>query len=325
MSTLNELRPGTYRPGMGAFGIEIETESKSAYNSPEFHYWTVHGDGSLRDYGVEYVLHKPLEYNEVPKALLEFKDKTKGIKFNEKSTYTSVHVHLNFVDKDLKVLANFITLYLLVENVLTRYCGSDRDGNLFCLKVADAEDQLQQIRSLFNGVASGNLKTAQRVISNLNANAYKYSALNICPLRNFGSVEVRTHYGTTDIDLIDRWVSILNRLYEAAQKYSDPTEIVKQLYKRSSFIPFVNHLFGDYAKYFDENTIDNDVHRNLFYVKTLLYEVKSWKKFGVFTNDSMKVGTVTISATTLQDAGFPTTFYLNTGNTVWVNEAMEDI
>lgn len=279
MSTLNQFLKGRYRGGLGAVGIEIETETKIAYDVPGFKYWTAHTDGSLRNYGIEYVLATPLDpgSEKYIAAMSEFETFAKAIAF-ENSTYTSVHVHLNFVDKELTSLANFITLYVLFEGMLTRYCGPDRDGNLFCLKTRDAETLYLLYRDLLKSIESGR---GQPFIKGLSASRYKYSALNVVPLTNFGSVEVRTHPGVTDVKLINRWVNILMRLYTLADTYKSPLEIL-EMYRKMGTKEFVNYVFDHYVKYFDEKTIDKDLFDGLIYAKTLAYAVDDWSTFGVY-------------------------------------------
>jgi hypothetical protein len=322
LTTLHSTSIKGHRTGMGSFGIEIETESKGAYDVPYISRWSSHSDGSLRNFGIEYVLAAPLSLDtpEYKEAIEQFRGVAKRYKF-EKSTYTSVHVHLNFVDKSLVSLANFIVLYVLFENMLTRYCGPDRDGNLFCLKGADSEASIDLYRDLMVAL-TGSLKGFQNFVYTLNQNTYKYSALNIVPLKQLGSVEVRTHPGTTDIDEVDRWVRILNCLYEAADRYRDPREILRQIRDRRTFIPFVNHIFGDYSKYFDEKTLDEDIFRNLFYTKYMLYNVKNWDTFGKFPLPKTSFKTVRTLTNVFVDAGM-TDYAVN--NIVFETIATEDI
>src|SRR5690242_2495326 len=127
---LKKVRHG-YKNYPRSIGLEIETETKEPYDIPRFSFWAVHADGSLRDFGQEYVLVQPLAIEQIPLALDEFKDKTKGIKFIQDSLTTSVHVHLNFLDQSFQTLGNFLILYTMFENLLIRYSGEDRLSNLF--------------------------------------------------------------------------------------------------------------------------------------------------------------------------------------------------
>lgn len=278
MSKLHEIVEIRYKKGLGTVGLEIETETKNTYEVPPMKYWTAHSDGSLRNFGVEFVLSRPLDpgSKEYAEALLEFDNFAKTKKFLD-STYTSVHVHFNFVDRQARHLANFITLYLLFENVLTRYCGPDRDGNLFCLKTQNSEASYMLYRDLLKAISEGR---AHNFIRNLSANRYKYSALNVVPLNNLGSVEVRTHPGTSQSSVINRWVNILMCLYNLAQKYNNPMEIMKKTIGLNDYGNLVREVFGSYTNFFDADKWDEDIRENLIYAKTLAYSVDNWDTFG---------------------------------------------
>lgn len=259
----------------GEIGVEIETEARDGYDLPAFDYWTTHQDGSLRHFGIEYVLAQPLDYGSDAwkEALREFSTKTKAIKFIP-SVYTSVHVHFNQVNRTLPQIFNFITLYLLFEETLTRYCGPDRDGNLFCLKTSNAERNLNAIIDLCEQLEKGNT----RKLTGLQANQLKYAGLNIAPLRNFGSLEIRTHYGTEDIKLIDQWVGLLcEGVYHRATKYENPVEIINEFNKLGAK-KFFDHCFGKYANLL--NPLDEDFEKTLWYASSLASCVKDWKDFG---------------------------------------------
>lgn len=278
MTTFRQIRTDFSFPiGYGEVGIEIETEAKSPYDRPRSKYWDAKEDGSLRNVGVEYVLIKPLDHNskEYNEALDEFDAFQKKIKFID-SPYTSVHVHLNMVDRELIHMANFITLYLIFENVLTRYCGPDRDGNLFCLKTKDAEQLYRVYKDLIYNIDQGlGAKHCTRLVSS----HIKYSALNIANLRTLGSLEIRTHGGTTDVKEIRRWVDILMCLYNKAQKFSSPVEIVNLFKDKKKNIDLVKLIFGQNADYFSKEHIDNDIDKTLFYAASIATTVKDWSKY----------------------------------------------
>ena len=259
----------------GEIGIEIETEARDAYDVPAFDYWTTHTDGSLRNFGIEYVLAQPLDfdYKAYKEALKEFADKTKKIKFLP-SVYTSVHVHFNQKNRTLQQLFNFITLYLLFEETLTRYCGNDRNGNLFCLKTSNAERNLNAIVDLCEQMDRGNTRKVQT----LNANVLKYAGLNIAPLRTFGSLEIRTYYGTEDVGLIDRWVGLLCKgVYHQALKFKNPVEIIDQ-FNKVGYKAFFDACFGEYARFL--NPLDEDFEKTLWYASTVASSVLNWDTFG---------------------------------------------
>lgn len=270
-------RGARYSPLMtGEVGIEIETETKQAYDCPEFNYWTTHSDGSLRNYGIEYVLARPLDYDskEYKEAMKEFATFAVTRKFLP-SVYTSVHVHLNMRKKTLTQIANFITLYLLMEEILGRYVGSDRDGNLFCLKTSNAERNLTQIVSLFSSLGTH----GPQAVLTLQANSLKYAGLNIAPLRNFGSLEVRTHGGTTDTILIHRWIGLLHSIYRAANNFNNPRSVFDSL-KRLGHRPFFDTIFGDLGKLLDTRFLKEDFDKTMWYAMSVADCVEDWSTLG---------------------------------------------
>ena len=258
----------------GEIGVEIETETIRPYDHPRFDHWTTHADGSLRNFGVEYVLRSPLNYKDISTALTEFELKTRQIAFIP-SVYTSVHVHFNQKNRTLQQLFNFITLYLLFEETLGHYCGPDREGNLFCLKTSNSERNLINITNLAQSIELGN----RRGVSTLNANALKYAGLNIAPLRNFGSLEVRTHYGTTDIELIGRWLGILyTGIYKKATTFANPVEIVNR-FNEVGYERFIIECFGDYTQYLSVSK-KKDFEKTLWYATAVASSVTDWASLG---------------------------------------------
>lgn len=293
MTTLFDLREGAYLPKLGVIGIEIETECLNEYRVPPLKHWEAKIDGSLRHVGIEYILKTPLNHDsiEFKEAIEEFGVLTKKFKFLE-STYTSVHVHLNMVDREVIHLANFITLYLIFENTLTRYCGPDRDGNLFCLKTSDAEQSYKNYIDLISAISNGKANT---YISRLVSNQIKYSALNIAPLKNLGSVEVRTHGGTSDVEKITRWVNMLMCLYNKAQKFKSPVEIVNLFRDEKKNMSVLNLIFGDLSKYFASEYLDKDLKSTLYYAAALAVSVKDWDKFSKIEKEKPKYTTKAVS------------------------------
>lgn len=263
----------------GEVGLEIETEALGGWDADQdvTKYWTLQADGSLRNVGVEFVFKKPYSPGtvEYTAALEAFRVQAARTKFIE-SVYTSVHVHLNMLDKQLVHMMNFITLYFLFEETLTKYCGAERDGNLFCLKTSNAEINYKTICDMAKAIEAGE---GYNFIRKLDQNRLKYSGLNIAPLRNFGSLEVRTHPGTVDADLIDRWVSILMMLYKKATTFTSPVEIVNRLQGYRSHRAFADLIFEEYTQYLDLTDLTNQMKNGIWYATSLGHSVKNWKEF----------------------------------------------
>jgi len=258
----------------GDYGIEIETECNRSYEYPTFKFWDATTDGSLRMNGVEYILKQPVSYGkELEDALEEFNLKTSKLDFIE-SPYTSVHVHSNFLNETWNTLANFIVTYIIFENVLTRFSGPERESNLFCLSIKDAEGCLTSIMHV--------LQYVEKCLYNrirLDDNASKYSALNMASLHRLGTLEIRTYRGTHNTQEIYRWISIIHKIREFAKGDLTPVTIAEMAI--SDPAEFFNTVFGELESSFPYSDRVDLVSRNLYYAAKVASCVKDWKDFGV--------------------------------------------
>jgi hypothetical protein len=264
----------------GEIGLEIETESLQPYDYVKNlnNYWRYEPDGSLRNNGVEFIFRQPYtpRSKEYVAAMASFEDQAKVTAFIE-SVYTSVHVHLNMNDKTLTELVNFICLYWLFEEALTEYCGDYRNGNLFCLKTSNAEASYRNVQDLVRAVDAG---AGGQFIARLDNNRFKYSGLNIVPLRNLGSVEVRTHPGCNDVRLIDRWVNILYMIYKKATTFGNPVEIINRLYGYKGKREFFELIFEEYAQYLNLDNLEAKMKNGIWYASSVAGIIDNWKDFG---------------------------------------------
>lgn len=277
MTKLGELLDFVDYP-KGEIGLEIETESLKNYAviSEVNKYWTAKADGSLRNVGVEFVFNQPLNFKsyQYVEAMDAFEKQTKAVKFHP-SPYASVHVHFNMLDKEPIELMNFFTLYFLFEELFGEYCGADRHGSLFCLPTNRAEIIYRNIKMMAQAINEG---AGYNFIRQLNNGSFKYSGLNVVPLRTLGSVEVRTHGCTYDRAAIDRWVGILYKLYERSSKYKTPVEIVNQLQKVSLRSFVVRHL-EEYSEFFNLFDLEKKMEDGIWYASSLAGAVDDWSKF----------------------------------------------
>ncbi len=266
----------------GEIGLEIETETKKSYDLPEFTYWAVHPDGSLRDFGQEYVLRQPVRYKDQLKpALEEFQEKTKSIKFIQDSVTTSVHVHLNMLNESFLCLGNFFTLYTLFENLLIRYSGPDRLSNLFCLPICDAEETYRNIVTMMSSAQNKNYKGMM-----FNEGSVKYAACNVSAFHTYGSVEIRSFRGETNTDKIHDWVSILYSLLEYSRRDVTPKEIM--LSWKNKKLDFLQEVFGKYRESLRHKDELSLVDQNVWYAGSIAYSVKNWKTLDTVVNTPFK-------------------------------------
>jgi hypothetical protein len=258
----------------GEFGVEIETETKTPYDAPMLKYWSTHQDGSLRNFGIEYVLRQPLLVKtQIPDALEEFEALTKNIKFIKDSHTTSVHVHVNMLNETFRTFANFLCTYTLVENLLIRYSGPDRLSNLFCLPICDAEDTYKNIIHMMRAVNEKNYKALL-----FSENQVKYGALNLASFNSLGSLEIRTFRGETDIKEIKKWINIIYSVLTYARNQKRSPHTIMEDWK-SNNLRILDEIFGnsrDDISYKDEKEL---LEKNLFYAASIAYSVRDWSNF----------------------------------------------
>jgi len=175
----------------GEIGLEIETEVKTLEDYPQGYraivgsgdfgipYWTSHRDGSLRNFGIEYVLKNPVSYEDIPDVLFAFGSFARNVKFLPDPVKCSDHVHLNFMNASARTLGNFLTLYLLYENLLIKYSGPNRFSNMFCLPMRDAEENLNNILKILEIIKGSKGKISEEEC--------KYSCLNTAAFTHYGS------------------------------------------------------------------------------------------------------------------------------------------
>jgi hypothetical protein len=225
----------------GDVGIEIEVEGK---NLPQVDkYWKMEKDGSLRgEENMEYVLAKPSSMKEADIALkyLNVMYKKFGSVVDD-TVRAGVHVHVNVQHLNIVELYNFITIYIILEDVLTKFCGPHREGNLFCLRTGDAEFLLYALQEA--------AKT--RRFRNLVSDDLRYASMNVKALGTYGSLEFRAMRGTRDLDLIYKWAEILHGLREVAKTFTDPTDVVNS-FSGGDVQLFMNRCLKDNAGLFLE-------------------------------------------------------------------------
>jgi len=204
------------------FGVELELEGRNvALADVATRGWNRHQDGSLRGESVEYTTAGGKDHEETKKLVVELFDKFDKHKVKIKdSIRTSTHVHLNFSDRPVKQALNFFCLFTVLEEVLQYYSGEDRKGNFFCISSREAEGI---VGVLLDGVRKCSLM-------NFAGDRYKYSACNLSTLFKFGTLEIRTMKGATSADQINKWLDVINDLYEySCKKMKSPVELVTDL------------------------------------------------------------------------------------------------
>lgn len=207
----------------GDVGVEIEVEG-SRLPGPE-QYWRSEHDGSLRGESVEFVLEKPLSMPDVRKSLsyLDSLYINRGTVVSE-SVRAGVHVHINVQELSIVELFSFMVVYIILEDLLIKYCGEYREGNLFCLRTKDAEFLLWELEQVANN------KEYVRFSSDI----LRYSSMNVCSLWSYGSLEFRAMRGTRDLNTIGDWADILLNLRKQCVKFESPVQIIELLHQEGT-------------------------------------------------------------------------------------------
>lgn len=255
-------------PVPGQVGIEIEVEGKHLPNQDLMpKHWRATHDGSLRGQEcLEYVLARPLPFDDIPEALnaLWHVFKEKKSVFDD-SNRTSVHVHLNFQKFHLTRMASFCAMYFTLEEVLTQWCGDHRVGNLFCLRAKDAPAIVSRIKKFIQ--ADGDYQFGDFM---------KYSGLNPYALRKYGSMEVRTLRGCSEPDVILSWVAILRRIYELSADFTDPRKVC-ELFSGRGPTGFFEEILGPMAMIvrsgvpFNNEEIEDSLYRGIRLAQDICY------------------------------------------------------
>jgi hypothetical protein len=109
----------------------------------------------------------------------------------------------------------------------------------------------------------------------------KYSAMNVANLNTLGTLEVRSFRGENNIETIQKWVNILDKLRTFAKRDGMTPPMILQMYKdhKSGIIDLI---FQEYAKDLKTKDIDTLIDKNqVLYAAKLASVSKDWTKFGI--------------------------------------------
>jgi len=251
------------RKRAGEIGIEVECEGQHLA-TPAL-YWHVVGDGSLRAHEnnapVEYVLKSPVKRKEVTKVLNHLHKTWIDHKaIIPPSPRTSVHIHVNVQELEFKNVITFYCVYNILEDLLIKFCGKEREGNLFCLSSSDAAHVIQLLCDI----------VAQQNWGGFRSQKFKYSSVNFASIPKFGSLEFRAMRGTRDIDVIKTWVSMLLKVKDYSLQFNQPNDLIEQLSARGGN-QFVKDVLEEYASLIKHPNTDQIIRDGVWRVQELAY------------------------------------------------------
>lgn len=265
-----EMRLRPDRKTDGDIGLEIEVEGNRLPRAIAG--WRFEHDGSLRGAdSAEYVLANPMSLEGVSKCLAKLEEAyVLGKSKVDDSVRAGVHVHINCQKLSLVQLVNFMTLYMVMENVLVRFCGEGREGNLFCLRVSDAE-YLQNY--ITNAIQNRHLR-------DFHSDNIRYSSMNLKALGDYGSLEFRAMRSTRDLSRIYSWVEVLYNLREIAKEYVSPTEIIGNFSADGPIRFLQNHLgehFGLITKGINQKELVAMLFEGMRNAQDIAYCINNWE------------------------------------------------
>lgn len=205
----------------GRIGLELEIEARSPTPN-EGHLdalvsddtkakWMAIRDGSLRgDYAREYIVNKPINREELRPMLEGLFAMFKTMKSKiDNSNRCSTHVHLNMGSKKINEITAVMCLWTIFEQSLINFCGEERQTNHFALSSSESNATLtawEQYLRYGHAHWDRNLK---------------YQAMNVLPLFEKGSLEIRCGAAANDAEGPIVWATLLDHLVDfAIERYS---------------------------------------------------------------------------------------------------------
>lgn len=206
----------------GEFGVEVEVEGNSALPIDISQRWVTTVDGSLRGEAREYVFSAPLNYEETVREVKVLYNKLEG-KVND-SMRAGAHVHVNCLTLTIREMFTFMAAYYCLEDLLTEDLGEERQGNLFCLRLSDAD----YANGAINQCLADRSLTARNGLFN-NANL-RYAALNLVSVTKFGSLEFRAMKTPQTVEPLLEWIDLLKVLkHNSTTLFKDPAELLTSM------------------------------------------------------------------------------------------------
>lgn len=234
-------------------GIEVEVENVHKWNSVHSPYWTVTEDGSLRNHGHEF-LSPPIRAWRVEHAFTRLLESVNSdVEFTER---TSIHVHMNVRTLTLGQLEALVLTYMVFEKALFSFIGNNRYDNVFCVPLCETNMGIH-----LDGIFQQN---------HVNINWMKYTALNLLPIREKGTVEFRHLNGTKDVKRLMTWINLLLSLKKFALR--NPPEYIwnriETLNTTSEFRMLGEEVFGSLLHNIETSSFNKNIEDCVTYVKT---------------------------------------------------------
>lgn len=188
-------RAGSVLPNVGAIGIELELEGNCRW--PEVQGWRRESDGSLRN-GIEYIFDGPQMGQEAEDSIHNMGITLSDLNGLAPSFRCSTHIHMDVKDLEVDQVEKLVLAYMMLEPVMFDHCSMERRFSNFCTPMFINTEMTSMFSRLFRNAGEERFK-----VHNM-AHWPKYSALNLKPMTEYGSVEFRgSHALITSNELLD--------------------------------------------------------------------------------------------------------------------------
>lgn len=255
------------------YGVELEIE-----NVPNWDELSVSGmesqhDGSLRNNGREFIT-KPMTFSNLAYCLEKFFANAK-LSDENYSERCSIHVHTNVQDMQWEQVQTLALVYQVVERLLFKWIGHDREDNIFCVPLHQTNLTYKRFDT---DPSVGMFKKWE-----------KYTALNFLPMTTIGTVEWRHMYGHCNLPVILDWCRLIGRLFSYARRVplEQAKETILSLNTSSAYELFMFDVFGPQAALFNN-------------IKEALEEGVLDVKYAIATKYSSKMSATIKSAVTME-------------------------
>ncbi len=217
-------------------GIECEIENWPFDIEKQHFGFTFEADGSLRNNGYE-AITAPTYTKHVPYILSTLFKRFNITQDNNYSTRCSTHVHVNCQNMTTEQVKMLCLLYQVLERPIFGFIGHERQDNIFCVPWSQC-NMSYDFAHKFMRDPSATTRYWQ-----------KYTALNILPLRDRGTVEFRHLEGTCDIKRIVNWLNIIGSMVKFACEYSyeEFRQIILDMNSVSNYGAFIEQVLGQHA------------------------------------------------------------------------------
>lgn len=207
-------------------------------------FWSAVYDGSITDYGCEFVMAKPHPFNEYLEAqVYQLLIALNGTNRLIISPLCGTHIHIDGTDMTKRQLVVFILLAITMQHILFGICPPQRRFNNFISTIEPNHVFARQITDVLSVINQGVIHPNELPIP---SNQFKYSGINIWSLTKHGrgSVEFRMFPSTGNPEDIIFWIELLTKIKQYAMNIKGPGALYVKMQSGIKPVKFVESIIG---------------------------------------------------------------------------------